>query len=182
MTRAVFLDRDGVINDVTVKNGIAYGPRLFSDFNVRHGVAEEVARLKQAGFLVIVVTNQPDIARAKMTQDELDRMTNVILTALGADDVMVCPHDDADACPCRKPKPGLLIQAAERYGIDCSSSFLIGDTWKDIAAGKAAGCARTFLIDTCYNQAVKDATRVAGLREAVDFILNDRQETSWQSS
>lgn len=174
MKSAVFFDRDGVINEVTVKDDVVYGPRVFADFKVRDGVAEQIARLKQAGFLVIVVTNQPDIARGKMAQEELARMTDVVLTSLGVDAVMVCPHDDADECPCRKPKPGMLVEAAERYDIALSTSFLIGDAWKDIAAGEAAGCMRSFLVDTCYNQSAKVATRVACLQEAVDLILNDR--------
>jgi len=173
VNRAVFLDRDGVLNEVALIDGAPYGPRESASFHLNEDAAHHVGRLKQAGFLTIVVTNQPDIARGKMAQAELDKMTAIIRSTVPVDDVVVCSHDNDDGCPCRKPKPGMLTRAADRYGIDLASSYLVGDTWRDRDAAVAAGCTPV-LIDTCYNQDVTNCARVNTLGEAVDWILNDR--------
>ncbi len=172
MKRAVFLDRDGVLNKVAVIDGAPYGPRELAAFHLHEGVPDDVGRLKRAGFLTIVVTNQPDIARGKMAQTELDKMTAIIRSKVLVDDVVICSHDNDDACSCRKPKPGMLTQAAARHGVDLPSSYFVGDTWRDRDAGIAAGCTPV-LIDTCYNQDVTGCTRVNTLGEAVEWILND---------
>ena len=147
--QAVFLDRDGVLNVAMVRNGRPYPPASLAELKFCPGVEEACAQLKRAGLLLVMVTNQPDIARGTATIDEVNEINRVIQTRLELDDVRVCPHDDSDCCDCRKPKPGLLITAARDLGIDLQSSFMVGDRWRDVAAGHAAGC-RTVFIDHGY--------------------------------
>jgi D-glycero-D-manno-heptose 1,7-bisphosphate phosphatase len=132
-------------------------------------VAEAVARLRGLGLLVIVVTNQPDLARGSLTRDALDAMHARLRAAVPVDDVAVCPHDDADGCSCRKPRPGLLLAAAARWGIDLAGSFLVGDRGKDIEAGRQAGCT-TILVPAPYSGAARADHRAADLTEAAEII------------
>jgi D-glycero-D-manno-heptose 1,7-bisphosphate phosphatase len=169
--RAVFLDRDGVINKVILCDGKPYSPRKYDEFVLNDGIREAVCKMKELGYKILVVSNQPDVARGEITQGILDLMTQKMRWELSVDEIYICPHDDPHGCSCRKPKPGMLIQAAEKWKIDLASSFLIGDTWKDIEAGKAAGC-RTILLDAPYNQDVQCDFRVNSLSEAVSVILN----------
>lgn len=153
---AVFLDRDGVLNAAVVRDGRPFPPASVAETRILPGVAEACAALKQAGYLLIVVTNQPDIARKKPNAAAVDAINKMLADTLHLDDVRVCPHDDADNCHCRKPKPGLLLDAAGDWQIDLSTSFMIGDRWRDIAAGTAAGC-RTVFIDYGYDEPRPDA-------------------------
>ena len=121
------------------------------------------------GFLNIVVTNQPDIARCLMSEQILNWMHNLIKLKLAVDDIFVCTHDDSDNCLCRKPKPGMILDASAKWGIDPASSFFIGDTWKDIHAGRAAGCA-TILIEYPYNKGLVSDYRVKSLLDVIDII------------
>jgi D-glycero-D-manno-heptose 1,7-bisphosphate phosphatase len=171
--RAVFLDRDGVVNKVAVRDGVAYGPRSIGEFEFVDGVTEQVGRLKQAGYLTILISNQPDIARGNMTRAQLNEITDCIRRTIQLDDVFICLHDDGDGCACRKPAPGMLREAAQKHDIDLAQSVFIGDTWKDARAADAAGC-RSILVDAAYNQGVPCDVRVASLRAAVDIILADR--------
>src|SRR2546423_1849205 len=132
--RAVFLDRDGVINDALVRDGKPFSPTCIAELRILPGVAEACADLKQAGFLLIVVTNQPDIARGKASEAQVNELNRAIQDRISVDDFFVCPHDDAENCICRKPKPGLLLAAARRWDIDLSASFMVGDRWRDIEA------------------------------------------------
>lgn len=147
--QAVFLDRDGVLNVAIVRNGRPYPPASIAELKFCPGVEEACARLKRAGLLLVMVTNQPDIARGTATIAEVNEINRVIQNRLDLDDIRVCPHDDADDCDCRKPKPGLILAAARDLGIDLQSSFMVGDRWRDVAAGHAAGC-RTVFIDHGY--------------------------------
>lgn len=147
--RAVFLDRDGVLNASMVRDNRPYPPSSQDEFRLLPGVEAACARLKEAGYLLIVVTNQPDIARGSAKQGDVDAINAVLKESLPLDEISVCPHDDRDGCACRKPKPGLLLAAARRWGIDLSASFMVGDRWRDIEAGRAAGC-RTIFIDYGY--------------------------------
>ena len=177
MRGGVFLDRDGVINKVVMRNGRPFSPRTINEFEWTDGVKEYIERLKEHEFLIIVVTNQPDIARGKMSRESLDGMTEMIYSAMPVDAIWICPHDDADGCSCRKPKPGMLLEAAKRWSIDCSRSFIIGDSWKDMEAGRAAGCT-TIILDRAYNQGVTCIHRLPGLKEAVGLILKlGREDT-----
>ena len=137
------------------------------------GVAESLRDLKQAGFLLIVVTNQPDIARGTQDRAAVDAIHHALRKALPLDDFFVCPHDDSDRCDCRKPQSGLLLRAAEKYDIDMSRSFMVGDRWRDVDAGANAGCA-TVWIDYGYREklpAAEPSAKVDSIRAAADWIL-----------
>ena len=146
MRRAVFLDRDGVLNRmVTRADGTAGSPRLASDFALLPGAAEAVRALRRAGLATVVVTNQPDLARKKMDWRELEHMHALLRRWVRLDAILTCTHDDRDLCACRKPRPGMLTRASRALGLSLDRSFVIGDSLKDIAAGRAAGC-RTILV------------------------------------
>ena len=173
--RAVFLDRDGVLNRAVVRDGKPYPPGSLAELEIVDGAAGSLARLKDLGFLLLVVTNQPDVARGTQTLDAIQAMHAVMSQTLPLDDFLICPHDDRDGCPCRKPAPGLMLEAQERYGIDLSRSFLVGDRWRDIDAGQAAGC-RTVFLDMNYRErgpSVPPDARVGSLPEAVDWIVRN---------
>ena len=149
MKRAVFLDRDGVINRPIVRDGKPYPPQTLAELEILAGVSDALASLRNAGFLNIVVTNQPDVAGGRQQVEIIEAMHRRLRLDLALDDIRVCLHADADGCDCRKPKPGMLLQAAGEFGIDLGQSFMVGDRWRDVAAGKAAGCA-SFFIDYGY--------------------------------
>ena len=140
------------------------------------GVAEALERLKRAGFTLIVVTNQPDVARGLTSREAVERMHARLRSQLPLDDVRVCYHDDQDECGCRKPKPGLLMDAARDFDILLSASYMVGDRWRDVEAGRRAGC-RPVLIDHGYDEgrAVVPDARVGSLAEAADWILGQEK-------
>jgi D-glycero-D-manno-heptose 1,7-bisphosphate phosphatase len=173
MTRAVFLDRDGVLNKVYIRDGKPFSPDTIEEMIIVPDAAEALERLRQRGYRLILATNQPDIARGRLTRAHVDAMNSYLADKLPLDAIEVCPHDDADHCDCRKPKPGLLLHAASRDGINLAQSFMVGDRYRDIEAGHSAGC-RTILIGDGYGERFKvqpDAT-VSTLSEAVDWIIN----------
>lgn len=137
---AVFVDRDGVLVRLVLRAGRWVAPQRLEEFVVLPGVAWAVATLRAAGLPVVVVTNQPDLARGLLNPDVLAEMHRRLAAQLTLDAIYVCPHDDGDRCGCRKPLPGLLQAAARDLGLDLGSSFLVGDTWRDIEAGRTAGC------------------------------------------
>lgn len=143
--RAVFLDRDGVLNKAVHAGGKSFPPADAEALELVPGARDAVARLRAAGYVCICVTNQPDVARGTRTRENVDEMNRKVLTELELDDLYVCPHDSADGCPCRKPKPGMLLAAAEKWGICLAESWMVGDRRTDVAAGRAAGC-RTVLV------------------------------------
>lgn len=170
MNRAVFLDRDGVINRAVIRGGRPYPPAGVEELELIPGVREGLAALKSLGFLLIVFTNQPDVARGSATREAVERIHEELRAGLPLDDVLVCMHDDRDACGCRKPKPGMLLAAAEKHAIELSASLVIGDRWRDIEAGRAAGCT-TILIDYGYAEKRPDPDiRVTSLEQAVNWI------------
>ena len=172
--RAVFLDRDGVLNHAIVKNGKPYPPATLADLTIVPDAPMALNALKGAGFLLLVVTNQPDVARGVASRDTVDKIHSVLREKLPLDDIFVCFHDDMDECGCRKPRPGLLNEAAAKYDIDLRTSYLIGDRWRDVEAGARAGC-RTVLIDYGYREkgpAESPGASVLSLREAAEWILN----------
>ena len=170
--RAVFLDRDGVLNRSVVRNGKPYPPASLKDLEILPGVAEALNDLRNGGFLNVVVTNQPDVATGQQTRQMVEKINAFLQERLCIDLVKVCFHADADHCSCRKPKPGMLLEAARELGIDLSSSFLIGDRWRDVGAGQAAGC-KNYFIDYRYSEKGPDKPYVAvkSLPEAVAHIL-----------
>jgi D-glycero-D-manno-heptose 1,7-bisphosphate phosphatase len=165
---AVFLDRDGVLNELVVRDGGRYSPRTLGEFRIYPDAAANVARLRATGLRVFVVTNQPDLARQRMARVEHERMISTLRVELAPDDVAFCPHDDADRCDCRKPLPGMLRDLAKKWNVDLSRSFMIGDGVRDVAAGRAAGCF-TILIGEPSDDVAADAT-VRSLGEAVTVV------------
>jgi len=172
MKRAVFLDRDGVLNRSMIRNGRPCAPTSAKEFELLPGVPEAVARLRKAGFLLIVVTNQPDIAAGTVSREVLERIHEKLRAWLPIDDIKVCCHADKDECACRKPKPGMLLEAAREWSIDLNRSFIVGDRWRDISAGKAAGC-KTIFVDYGYAERLIDPPDfvVTSLQEAASIIL-----------
>lgn len=169
---AIFLDRDGVLNVNEIRNGRPYAPTRLEDFRLLPDVVEATRRLKDAGFTLIVATNQPDISQGKAQQETLEAMHALLREWLPIDDIRVCPHIDADACSCRKPKPGLLLSAARERDINLAASYMVGDRWRDVAAGKSAGCT-TVLVEYHYDEPEPDSPDavVGSLSEAADWIL-----------
>ena len=170
--RAVFLDRDGVIVEATVRDGVPRPPQAVEDVVVLPGVVEACQRLRQAGYLNLIVTNQPDVARGTTSMEAVWMINEFLRRLLAIDDIYVCPHDDGDRCACRKPAPGMLLDAAAEHAIDLERSFMVGDRWRDIDAGRAAGC-RTVHVDRSYtHEPVPTADlKVVDLVQAVDRIL-----------
>ena len=148
---AIFLDRDGVINANILRDGRPVAPTTLEQFHLLPGVPEAVQMLKSAGFLVIVVTNQPDVRTGLTPLETVEAMHAEIRRQMPVDAIRACYHVDADRCNCRKPKPGLIVDAAREFGVDLASSYVVGDRWRDTAAGKAAGCLTVF-VDYGYEQ------------------------------
>jgi D-glycero-D-manno-heptose 1,7-bisphosphate phosphatase len=170
---AVFLDRDGVLNRVMVRNGKPSPPATLAELEIVPDAPSALAALQAAGFLLIGVTNQPDVARGTQRRDVVEAINAALLAALPLHELLVCYHDDPDGCACRKPLPGLLRQAAAKHALDLSSSVMIGDRWTDVEAGHRAGCATVF-IDYGYAERgwgrAPDQT-VRSLSEAAAWIL-----------
>jgi D-glycero-D-manno-heptose 1,7-bisphosphate phosphatase len=151
MNKAIFLDRDGVINAVKLIDGKPYPPKDLSELNILPKVDEALFTLKGLGYLLIVITNQPDVSRGKAQIKTIENINNFLKTLFPLDDFYTCYHDDIQNCDCRKPRPGNILRAVTKYDIDINSSFMIGDRWRDIQAGLSAGC-KTFFIDYNYNE------------------------------
>jgi D-glycero-D-manno-heptose 1,7-bisphosphate phosphatase len=175
--RAIFLDRDGVINRAEIRDGKPYPPDSLAATEILPGVAEALKQLRAAAFLLIGVTNQPDVARGTQQKEVVEAINGALLSKLELDEIIVCFHDTADNCDCRKPKPGLITSAAAKYKIDVPRSFMVGDRWRDIEAGKAAGC-KTIWLNQNYNEKVPtDPDYVARtLLETVPWILNQSNQ------
>ena len=172
MRRAVFLDRDGVINRAVVRGGKPYPPANLAEMEILPGVPEALEALHKAGYLLIVVTNQPDVARGTVSRAAVEEMNNHVVSRLPIDEFRTCYHDSADCCICRKPSPGALLSAAALHDIDLKGSFMVGDRWRDVEAGKRAGC-QTIFIDYGYAETRPEQfdCRVGSLLEAVPIIL-----------
>lgn len=171
--RAVFLDRDGVVNRAIIREGKPFPPADLRELEILAGVREALIRLRGAGYALIVVSNQPDVARGTASRETVEAINRRLSETLPLDDFRICFHDGEDHCDCRKPKPGLLIAAARERGINLARSFMIGDRWRDVEAGAAAGCT-TIFIDYGYDerQPVAVDHTVTSLSEAADIILN----------
>jgi D-sedoheptulose 7-phosphate isomerase len=182
--RAIFLDRDGVLTRAVIRAGKPSPPGALAELEVAADAKEALARLKAEGFLLLVVTNQPDVARGLQRPDIVEQMHGLLKSQLPLDDIFVCFHDDADQCDCRKPLPGLLARAAQRYNVDPGSSYMIGDRWRDVDAGASFGV-KTVWIDRGYAErqpaSVPDS-RVRSLSEAVDWILKDSISSTYETT
>lgn len=176
--RAVFLDRDGVLNSAVVRDGKPAAPLSLESFRISQDAGPCLHELKRRGFLLIVISNQPDVARGRLLLSAVNEMHDRLRAVLPLDDILVCFHDTEDNCACRKPRPGLLLEAQDKYSVDLSRSFLIGDRWRDVDAGNAAG-SKTVLIDRGYLErgpSTPPAARVTSLREAVSWVLQQNSE------
>jgi D-glycero-D-manno-heptose 1,7-bisphosphate phosphatase len=171
--RAVFLDRDGVINRAVIRDGKPYPPSSLAELEILSSVPDALLRLKRAGYLLIVVSNQPDVARGTTTQAQVEAINTRLREELPIDEFRMCFHDGHENCSCRKPKPGMLLEAAAKWNVDLGKSFMVGDRWRDIDAANAAGCT-AFFIDYGYNERVPAGPfhRVHSLGDAADLILN----------
>lgn len=174
MRRAVFLDRDGVINRAVVREGKPFPPANLSEMQILPGVPEALALLHQAGFMLIVVSNQPDVARGTTPKAVVEAINNDLASRLPIDEFRTCYHDSGDGCDCRKPLPGALLAAASQHDIDLQSSYMIGDRWRDTEAGQRAGC-QTIFIDYGYAEKQPQSLnhRVQSLTEAAQIILGE---------
>ena len=168
--RAVFLDRDGVLVETIVRGNRAFAPASLGEFRLEAVAGDQVARLGRSGLLPIVVTNQPEVARGIIAAETLRRMHERLAAAVPVEDIFVCVHAAADRCECRKPKPGMLRAAAEKWGIDLERSFIIGDRASDMDAGYAVGC-YTILIERPYSDCERADERVGDLASAVSAVL-----------
>jgi D-glycero-D-manno-heptose 1,7-bisphosphate phosphatase len=178
---AVFLDRDGVLNRTEVRNGRPYAPTKLAEFEFLPDVHEALHRLDAAGAILVVATNQPDVGKGKVPHSILEAMHDRILDETPVIDIRVCYHTDRHECDCRKPKPGMLRAAAEQHQIDLSRSYMVGDRWRDVSAGVAAGC-KTIFIDYQYDETGPDLPdiTVTSLLEASEVILKDHQQKAGQ--
>jgi D-glycero-D-manno-heptose 1,7-bisphosphate phosphatase len=172
MHRAVILDRDGVINKSIVVNGKPFPPNSVTEVEIFDDVSFCVSELRNEGFEIVVVTNQPDIARGKTNSSEVEKIHNLIRDKTGIKDFFVCPHDDSDNCNCRKPRIGLLVQAANALDLDLQRSFMVGDRWRDMEAGQKAGCS-CFFINNKYSEQLPKPPyiEVESLSEATKIII-----------
>lgn len=172
--KAVFLDRDGVLNNAVVKDGKPYPPSSLTELTIPNDASHALQKLKSSGFLLIGATNQPDVSRGTTTQTQVEAINTHLMKNLPLDDIFVCYHDDKDQCKCRKPLPGLLIHAAKKYNIDLKQSIMIGDRWKDIESGQQAGCKTIWI---CHHYKEKEPIIPAdftafSLTEAIEWIMS----------
>jgi D-glycero-D-manno-heptose 1,7-bisphosphate phosphatase len=170
--RAVFFDRDGVLNEAEVVDGTPHPPASLERLRLARGAREAVRAVRDLGLESVIVTNQPDVARGTQSRAVVDAINADVASRLGIDALYACFHDSGDDCPCRKPRPGLLYQAAADRGLILGGSYLVGDRQSDVACGRAAGCVTVFL-DRGYGETpanVQADARVASLDEAVAYI------------
>ena len=173
LRRAIFLDRDGVLNTAIIRKGKPYPPTSLDELQIPEDALAAMSALKSAGFLLIGATNQPDVARGVTPRAWVEAIHSHLMSCLPLDEIRVCYHDDSDACYCRKPAPGLLMDAAKDYAIDLKKSFMVGDRWKDVEAGFRAGC-QTIWINKNYSEKTPERTPdfiTTHLKGAAEWIL-----------
>jgi len=170
MKLGVFIERDGVLNRVKVERRHQVGPLTLDEFRINTQIAPLLQRLKQAGFLLIATTNQPGLARGYQSRSELDLMHRLLRKALPLDDVIVCPHDESDGCPCRKPRTGLLREGAFNWHLNLDRSFVISDKWQDAEAAHQAGCT-SVMLDSPWLGTVHHDLVLPDLGAVIDKIL-----------
>jgi D-glycero-D-manno-heptose 1,7-bisphosphate phosphatase len=171
--KAVFLDRDGVIVIPEFRDGRSFAPVRLLDYRFYPEVPVALARLKAAGYLLVVVTNQPEVGRGLIAEEVLAEMHRLLEASFPIDSIKVCRHTGEECCNCRKPKPGMLLEAAGELGISLLDSYMVGDRSTDVEAGRAAGC-RTVFIDLGYTGEHKPDRAsfiVSSIDQAADVIL-----------
>jgi len=175
MKRAVFVERDGILNEVRPGPKHQITPLTLEEFKVKKEAKDPLSRLKKAGFILVGTTNQPGLSRGYQSRRELDRMHDIIKRVFPLDELMVCPHDESDHCPCRKPRPGLLIEAAFKWHVNLDHSFVISDKWQDAEAARTAGCT-SLLVDGPYIGQVHHDFVLPNLEAIVDKIIHLRKQ------
>ena len=175
MNKAVFLDRDGVINKPIIISGKSYAPRLLKDFKIFPKVKDDVKKLRNSGFKVFVITNQPDIGNKLIKKKILNEMHKLLKAKVPVNKIYFCPHTRNDGCKCRKPKPGMIVKASNESKIYLKESYVVGDRKKDIDAGLKAGC-KTIFVNRNYDEKkpTKQEKTVKSLHAAVKYILKER--------
>ena len=174
MKRAVFIERDAILNEVRSGPKQQISPLTLEEFKINLSAREPLQKLKAAGFVLIATTNQPGLSRGYQSRRELDRMHDMLRRSFPLDDIMVCPHDDTDHCPCRKPRPGLLIEAAFKYHLNLDHSFVVSDKWQDAEAARTAGCTSLLLKSPWVGQVHHDFV-LPDINAIVDKILRLKQ-------
>ena len=171
MIKNIFLDRDGIINDVVLRDSKVESPRTVSEFKIRPEFINFYKEIDTGGFNLFVISNQPDIARNKMDIKELEIMTEQLNSNFSFKEISYCIHDDSDNCNCRKPKPGMIISLLDKYNLQKEESILVGDSSKDISAGKNAGI-KTVVLQTDYNRDsdINSDFEVGSLTEIIRII------------
>ena len=169
MKRAVFFDRDGVINKLVFRDGDYYSPRDMDNFQLYKDTEKVIRHIKTRGYLVLIVSNQPDIARGFLKKSVLNKMTQKIYDKLNVDDIFYCMHDDPDVDGCRKPAPGLILKAQNKWDLDLNQSMMIGDTVKDLGAAKNAGI-KFILMSRLHNKHIKISNRICALADIEQFL------------
>jgi len=168
--KAVFLDRDGVLNKVVFRGSSKpIAPWSIEEFKPYEGIQDPLMQFKALGYLLFVVSNQPDISKGLVDRQTVEKMNDIITSSFPIKSVVYCPHEDKHKCACRKPKPGMIIKLADEYDIDLEKSYMVGDNWKDILAGKEAGC-ETILVKRKYNRTVSADYRVQSLQDIIGII------------
>jgi len=165
--QGIFIERDAILNRVRVERQHQVSPLTMEEFHVNEAIAPLLRKLKAAGFVLIATTNQPGLSRGYQSRRELDRMHDLLCRRLPLDDILVCPHDETDRCPCRKPKPGLLVEAAFKWHLGLNRSFVISDKWQDAEAARTAGCMSLLLQspwvgDVHHDLVLPDLEAIAG--------------------
>jgi D-glycero-D-manno-heptose 1,7-bisphosphate phosphatase len=173
MKVAVFIERDGVLNQVRVERQHPVSPLTLDDFQVSRAAVPLLAKLKAAGLLLIVTSNQPGLSRGYQSRRELDRMHDLLRATFALDDILVCPHDETDGCSCRRPKPGLLVEAGFKWRLSLDQCFVISDKWQDAEAARAAGCT-SLLLQSPWNGTARGDLVLPDLAAAVDKLLGLR--------
>ncbi len=171
--KAVFFDRDGVILKTIIRNGKITPPYSKKEFDEKSGflpgIKEAIEAVKKLGYLAILATNQPDIKYGNINQEDFDYIQDKV-ARLPFDDIFICFHHPNENCNCRKPKPGMLIDAEKKWNIDLSQSFFIGDTENDTEAAKNAGC-KSILMKAFYNTSLKSDFSIDGFLKTEDLIF-----------
>jgi D-glycero-D-manno-heptose 1,7-bisphosphate phosphatase len=179
LRRAVFLDRDGVINKTFVRHGVSHPPDHLGEFEFLPGVVAATQRLAEADWPMVVVTNQPDVARGAQTRERVEEMNRHVLEQLPVLEVLTCYHDNTDHCTCRKPQPGLLLRAAERWRLQPAGSVMVGDRWSDVVAGQQAGCTSVLIVTPhSGRERCRPDHCVSDLAEAAAWILETFSQRS----
>jgi D-glycero-D-manno-heptose 1,7-bisphosphate phosphatase len=173
MKAAVFIERDGVLNEVRLEKQQPVSPMTLEDFHANQAAVPLLKKLKAAGLLLIATTNQPGLSRGYQTRRELDRMHELLRTTFALDDILLCPHDAADSCTCRPPKPGLLVEAGFKWRLNLDHCFVISNKWQDAEAARAVGCT-ALLLQSPWNGKARSGLVLPDLAAAVDKLLRLR--------